>query len=377
VIVLLGSLAGLAAEQAQLHKAAALSHEILDLAREQSERGAWLYPLVGPTHSRLSLIHLEWNDLAAALDHAREGLRLSALWGHLEALATGHIVLARVLHAAGDDEGALSEIRKGGELSSRLSPWYAARVEADRARIWLARGSLEAVARWVQDSGLTGDDNLGFDRIGEYLTLARLLVAQARCAEAQALLSRLLDAAQAAGAQAYVVEALVVQALAHQAQRSTEEALLALEKALAITEAEGHVRTFIGEGEAMLSLLRRAAARGIAPDYVRRLLESYDAAAAGQQQTPEHAPPPTAQVGRTPGAGREGAASPPPLVEPLSERELEVLHLLDTSLTVPEIADRLVVSASTVRSHVKSIYGKLDAHNRLQALEYARELGLL
>jgi len=80
-----------------------------------------------------------------------------------------------------------------------------------------------------------------------------------------------------------------------------------------------------------------------------------------------------------PPAGHQAAPGsvPFPLVEPLSERELEVLRLLDTSLSVPEIADRLVVSPSTVRSHVKSVYGKLGAHNRLQALEYARELKLL
>jgi LuxR family maltose regulon positive regulatory protein len=245
------------------------------------------------------------------------------------------------------------------------------------ARLWLAQGNLDAAASWAQDSGLTEDEKLSFDRLGEYLTLARVLVAQGKAGETLVLLSRLLNAAEAAGALVYVVEVLVIKAVALRAQGSPEDALSSLTQALAIAQPERYVRTFIGEGEPLVSLLRQAAGRGIAPEYVSRLLEAYEAAAAGQKQAPEHAAPPPAQVGRVSGAGREGAAPRRPLVEPLSERELEVLRLLDTSLTVPEIAERLVVSASTVRSHVKSIYGKLDVHNRLQALEYARELKLL
>ncbi len=364
-IVLLGSLASLQVEQAQLHRAAATSRQILDLAREQSGRGAWLYPLLGTTHSRLSMIHLEWNDLPTALDHAQEGVRLSALWGHLEALATGHMVLAWALHATGDIEGALVAIRKAGDLSDRLSSWYRARADGERARLCLAQGNLDAAARWAQDCGLAQDE-ITFDRMREYLLLARVRVLTGNAREALELLARLLVAAEAAGAVRDVVEALAVKALALQAQRDIEGALVALERALAITEPEGHVRTYTDAGEAMGSLLRRVAARGFSPAYVGRLLDAFPAQAAEREAA---APP----------AGHQAAPGsvPFPLVEPLSERELEVLRLLDTSLSVPEIADRLVVSPSTVRSHVKSVYGKLGAHNRLQALEYARELKLL
>jgi len=365
VIVLLGSLASLQVEQAQLHRAAATSRQILDLAREQSGRGAWLYPLLGSTHSRLSMIHLEWNDLPAALDHAQEGLRLSALWGHLEALATGYMVLAWALHATGDVEGAKEAIRKAGELSDRLSPWYRARAEGERARLCLAQGNLDVAARWAQDCGLDRDA-ISFDRMREYLLLARVLVAGGEAGEALNLLARLLQAAEAAAAVKDVVEALVVKAIALQAQRDIEGALVALESALALTEPEGHIRTYTDEGEAVGSLLRRAAARGVLPAYVGRLLDAFPARPTEREAA---ALAPARHAGPGP--------VPFPLVEPLSERELEVLRLLDTSLSVPEIAERLVVSPSTVRSHVKSVYGKLGAHNRLQALEYARELKLL
>jgi LuxR family maltose regulon positive regulatory protein len=210
--------------------------------------------------------------------------------------------------------------------------------------------------------------------VREYLTLAGVLVARGKAGEALGLLSRLLDLTEPAGALWYVVEALVTKALALQAQRSIEEALSALARALAIAEPEGYVWTFISAGEGLRSLLQRAAAQGIAAEYVSRLLDAYRTADTRRRKGPEQAAPPTAQVGRAAGAVRGGVS---PLVEPLSERELEVLRLLDTSLPVPEIADKLVVSASTVRSHVKSIYGKLGVHNRMQALEYARELKLL
>jgi LuxR family maltose regulon positive regulatory protein len=375
VVVVLGSLASLAIEQAQLRRAEAISREILDFCREQIGRGASLHPLLGTTYSRLGMIHLEWNDLPTALSHAEEGLRLSRPWGHLEALTTGQVVLAWALLAAGDVEGALSAVGKAGELSSRLSPWYRAIVEGEQARIWLAQGNLQAAARWARDSGLTQDE-IRFDRMREYLILARVLVAQGRGEEALLLLSRLLEVTEAAGALKSVVEALVVRALALQVQRDTEGALSALERALAITEPEGHVRTFIDEGEPMKGLLRHAAAHGIAPAYVTRLLEAYGVRAPGRQLDAQQALPTSTQAGR-PGVECGAVSRPSPLVESLSERELEVLRLLDTSLTVPEIADRLVVSASTVRSHVKSIYGKLDAHHRMQALEIARELEIL
>ena len=364
-IVLLGSLASLQVEQAQLHRAAETSRQVLDLAREQSGRGAWLYPLLGTTHSRLSMIHLEWNDVPAALSHAREGLRLSELWGHLEALATGQMVLAWALQAAGDAAGALTAIRKAGELADRLSAWYRARAEGERARICLAQGNLDAAARWAAECDLD-QDRIAFDRMREYLLLARVLVLTGRADKALDLLSRLLETAEATGSVKDVVETLVVKALALQAQRDVESSLSALERALAVTEPEGHIRTYTGEGEALETLLRRAAARGFSPAYVNRLLEAFPAQVAER----EAAGPPAGHQA-TPGF------VPFPLVEPLSERELEVLRLLDTSLSVPEIADRLVVSPSTVRSHVKSVYGKLGAHNRLQALEYARELKLL
>jgi len=167
------------------------------------------------------------------------------------------------------------------------------------------------------------------------------------------LLERLLQAAEAGGRVGWTIATLVLRALALQARGDVGQAMTSLARALALAEPEGYVRVFVDEGPAMAELLRHAASRGIAPEYASRLLAAFDA--------PECGTPRAAQ----------------PLIEPLSERELEILRLLTTHLSSTEIAKELVIAPSTVRSHVKSIYGKLNAHSRKDAVQRARELGLL
>jgi LuxR family maltose regulon positive regulatory protein len=153
---------------------------------------------------------------------------------------------------------------------------------------------------------------------------------------------------------------LVLQALTIQAQGKDDQALAALERALTLAEPEGYVRTFIDEGPQMGRLLRRAVVQGILVDYAGKLL------AALEKEATKAAAPPAISGGAV-----------PPLLEPLSPRETEVLRLLTTHLSHAEMAEELVVSVNTVRSHVKSIYGKLDVHSRMEAIERARELDLL
>ena len=151
---------------------------------------------------------------------------------------------------------------------------------------------------------------------------------------------------------------LALKALALQARGESTAALVPLAKSLALAQPAGYVRTFVDEGAPMARLLRQAAARGIAPEYTARLL-----AALGPYPGDEVAP------GTPPG--------PAGLVEPLSERELEVLQLVATGLTNREIAGELVVAIGTVKAHVHNITGKLGARNRTEAVARAREFRLL
>jgi LuxR family maltose regulon positive regulatory protein len=152
-----------------------------------------------------------------------------------------------------------------------------------------------------------------------------------------------------------VLEILLLQALAQQLAGDTRAAMGPLERALALAEPEGYVRVFADEGAPMARLLDEAAGRGLAPDLLRRILTAF-----GGEDPP----------GRE--TERESA-----LPEPLSEREREVLRLLDTDLSGPEIARQLVVSLNTVRTHTKNIYTKLGVNNRRAAVLRAEELGQL
>jgi LuxR family maltose regulon positive regulatory protein len=179
--------------------------------------------------------------------------------------------------------------------------------------------------------------------------------------EAIGLLERLLQAAEEGGRTGSVIEILVLQALAHHVQGDIPAALVPLERALRLAEPEGYVRIFVDDGPAMAHLLLEAAARGILPDYTGKLLAAFEAE---QQKRVVEPPLPTAPAAQ-------------PLIEPLSQRELEVLRLFKTELPGPEIADELVIGLSTLRTHTKSIYSKLNVNSRRAAVNRAVELGLI
>jgi LuxR family maltose regulon positive regulatory protein len=195
----------------------------------------------------------------------------------------------------------------------------------------------------------------------DYITLARLLIAQGNADEAVGLLQRLLETAEAGGRISRVLEILLLQALSLQAQGDTDQAITPLEKAIALAEPEGFVRIFMDEGPPMAQLLREAAARGMMPAYTHKLLAAFEAE--------EHK-----------GDGRSYLPPAPPaqpLIEPLSQRELEVLALIAQGLSNREIGERLFIALPTVKGHNRRIYGKLQVQRRTEAVARARELGLL
>jgi LuxR family maltose regulon positive regulatory protein len=173
------------------------------------------------------------------------------------------------------------------------------------------------------------------------------------------LLARLLEAAETTGWMGKAIEILALQALAFQCQGDSDRALVALERALKLAEPQGYVRTFVDEGRPMAALLREAVARGMAQGYADRLLDAFGD---GESESPARSP-----------ADSQAFI----LLDPLTDRELEVLRLLPTSLSGPEMATELVVSVNTLKTHIKRIYSKLNVHSRYEAIDRARELGLL
>jgi LuxR family maltose regulon positive regulatory protein len=378
VVIVLCALATLQIEQGQLQETLATCQQALQLVAEYAKEGGRGLPVAGPAYARMSTLLHQWNDLPGALEHAREALKLSERWGALEGMTTGFTTLGRVLEAMSDYEGAASALQKARQLANSLSPWYGGQVAAQQARLRLTQGDLAAASDWAallrKERDLEGDfDFLSYD---EYINLARVLVAQSRekdrdrsestrlLDESMGLLARLLKLAESAGATFRVIETLVVQAMAWQAGGDTDQALACLERALYLAQAEGFVRLFIDEGAPMGNLLRQAVTRGIAPEYAGQLL--------------------VALAGETDAEAGEDRAAPQPtvdpssvLVEPLTDREMDVLRLLNTTLSSAEIAEHLFISVHTARSHIKNIYGKLGVHRRMDAVHRAQQLRLI
>jgi LuxR family maltose regulon positive regulatory protein len=200
---------------------------------------------------------------------------------------------------------------------------------------------------------------IDFFLLFDYILYARILIAQGRLDETTRLLQRLLEAAEAGGRTSRVIEILILQALASQARGDTTRAMTTLEQALALAEPGGFIRIFVDEGPPMARLLYEAATRGIAPDYASRLLSAFPMA------EPEQTDPSKTQTPKS------------ELVEPLSEREIEVLQLIAEGLTNQEVASRLFLALSTVKVHTRNIYGKLGVNNRTQSVARARALGIL
>jgi len=230
--------------------------------------------------------------------------------------------------------------------------------------MWLAQGNLSAAIQWARENGLKVDDDLDYERQVEYLTLVRVLLAQKKPDRAIRLLNRLIESAEQAGRTGETVEMLALKALAHQVQNETDVAENVLEKALVRAEAGEYIRTFIDVGESMKVLLLAVGRQRLAVSktYLAKLLAAFDAANDLQ----------SAVVSSTPASPISSA-----LIEPLSERELEVLHLIVGGATNQEIAQALFITVNTVKKHVSNIFGKLGVSRRPQAIARARELGFI
>jgi LuxR family maltose regulon positive regulatory protein len=320
-------------------------------------------PIAGLARMALGEILRERNELEAAMHSLRTGIALARQWGIHILLVDGTIALARLHQACGDGDGALQVLRdfEAQTHDAWDTPWHRAQLAACRARLWLAQGQRALASQWAQDYAARLEaDAPKLRPLVKYAfahtTLARVRLAEGRPEEAAQLLTRLLALAEAGGWMGDVIEILALQALALQAQGASTQALTTLRRALALAEPEGYVRIFVDEGAPMAALLARMKDEGgRMRGYIHTLLAGF-----GEREDVH----PSSFI-------------PQPLVEPLSERELEVLRLLAAGLESPEIARELIISVSTARSHIKNIYGKLDVHGRVQAIERARALGLV
>jgi LuxR family maltose regulon positive regulatory protein len=308
-------------------------------------------------HIGLAAVLLERNDITGAIEHLSTNQLLGAHNGLPQNAYRWRVVTARLRAAEGDLDAALALLHEAervyvGDFAPNVQP-----VPAVRARLQIRRNELAHAQDWARERQLSFEDEPSYLREYQHLTLARLLIAQHRtqpagsgAAQALSLLDRLLAAAEHGGRGAIVIESLMLQALAHEATGDAPAAHAALHRAVTLAEPERYVRLFIEEGAPMTALLKALRKLPTAPAYVNRLIAASTAAAKPASQ---------------------------PLIDPLSERELDVLRLLGGDLGGPDIARQLSVSLNTVRTHTKSIYAKLGVTSRRAAVHQARDLNLI
>lgn len=360
------ALADIRLAQGRLREAMSVYERGLKLVTEQGEpalRGA-ADMCVG-----MSELHRERDDLNAATQHLLRSKELGEFAGLPQNRYRWCVAMARIRQVQGDLDGALDLLAEAERLY--VSDFFpkVRPVAALKTRVWLTQGRLGEARDWAREQSLSAQDDLSYLREFEHITLARVLLARYQSDrtdrsllfEAMGLLERLLLAAEVGGRRGRVIEILVLQALARQMQGDIPAALLPLQQALTLAEPEGYVRIFLDEGPPMAQLLHEAAGCKIMPDYTAKLLAAFKAE---QQRRVVEPPLPTAPAAQ-------------PLIEPLSQRELEVLRLFKTELSGPEIAQELVIGLSTLRTHTKRIYSKLNVSSRRAAVNRAEALGLI
>lgn len=368
----------------QLQKGSRYLDEALKMA--VNSRGE-LLPHAGMILINQGSLKHEWNNLEGAKADIRKGIELLDQWGKVR-LADAYICLAETLQAGGDWQAARVTMEQAMEKAQQTREYEVddLRTAYARAQLAIRQGDLVTAQEWAVSVGLENDPGpaarlsgdqplpnrlLNYMRREEYLVLARLRLAQGQPDPALQMLNELLVVFEQDGWTSLILETELIRALALNALGHRQACFQSLRRALELGQAGGYFRLFLDEGDSLQALLEnfQSELEGDQKDlctYARRLIQGFSTQPVFEAAAPEaQRPEPVTGPGLSPSS------------EPLSEREWEVLRLLSTYLTVPEIASRLVVSISTARTHIKHIYEKLDAHTRVEAVERAKELKLL
>jgi ATP/maltotriose-dependent transcriptional regulator MalT len=324
----------------QLSLAAQTYRRLLKLAGESP------LPTASEAHLGLARICYEWNDLDAALAHVQQGVRLAGQIENSDRSVAGDVLLARLKLARSDAAGAAALLAEAGQSARQQNVVYRLpEVVAAQVLAMLRQGSLSAAAELAQAHKLP-------------ISQARVYLAQGDTPAALAVLESWRRQVEARGWEDERLKVMVLQALALQAHGEKDQAVQVLCDALALAEPAGFIRLFVDEGPPMAHLLSAAAARGIMPDYLGKLLAACEAEVQKREDTSSQPPAQT-------------------LLEPLSPRELEVLRLMAQGLSNQQMCERLFLALDTVKGHNRKIFGKLHVQRRTEAVARARELGLL
>jgi LuxR family maltose regulon positive regulatory protein len=309
-------------------------------------------PLAKNLCAGLGRLAYEHNQLNVADQYIHECIDLCRQWGEFDLQAIAFAMQARLAQARGNPESAQEAVRKAEQLAVEhsLSSRRSIQLKSDLARYYLAQGNLEKVSQLIKQNALSIKDRIPYQREPEYVILLRILLCQNDHDTALSLSNRMLKQAEQTGRKGLVIEILIVQTLAFQGKKETEQALVTLERALALAQPEECVRSFLDEGEAMTRLLCQVQSRQTGNSYAAVLLD---------------------KIGKI---SRMTQPSMQLLIEPLTAREVEVLKLIKAGSSNQDIASQLVISITTVKRHISNIYAKLGVKSRTQAVAIGKEL---
>lgn len=319
-----------------------------------------LLPITGEILEGLGELYLELNKLDQATECLLEGIELTKQWRDVAALES-YINLSRVKQVQGEWESAQDAMDKAMDLAIKYDA-----VDIDdrmvsmwQARLWVARGELDPALQWATERDWedlaelkTWEDKGPAEyqlKLRETLVITILNIKQKKYSEALDRIDWQMEIFKRQERTVTMLELMLLKAEALYAMGDLESALAAVDQALELAEPAGYVRSFLDRGRPIKELLARSKPSA----YASALLSAFEEPNSKHQAVSQ------------------------PLIEPLSERELDVLRLLITNLTTPEMAEELYIGVNTVRSHIKSIYGKLGVHKRSEAVSSAKELGLL
>ncbi len=347
-------------KQGRLHQALETYEEAVQLTYSKTEIKL---PHASFASVFMGNIYREWNELDAALRHVKEGIEIGLPFKMVDAVATGYAVITRIHLALDDLESAIEASLIAGRYVRELpglEPITITQIWDSEARVKFAQKKIdEAASLFLENNPCDVYDINCFGEF-EQIIWARILLYRGRecknvsdLLKAHHLINQMLELTKDLGLTSKTIELLVLNSLVLIEIETMDGALDALAEALWLAETGSYMRVFIDEGDSMKALLREAETRGIAPDYVSKLLAGFETDRVPVEITSVHS-----------------------LIEPLSEREIEVLRLLKTELSGPDIADVLMIALSTLRTHTQNIYGKLGVSNRRAAVRKAEELNL-
>jgi LuxR family maltose regulon positive regulatory protein len=325
----------------QLYQAAETYRHSMQLLSDQGP------PNASEEYIGLARIFYEWNDLDAAEQHAQQSLRLALQYDRaIDRFIICEVLLSRLKLARGDVAGAAAMLAETSRSVQQHNYMHRIRdVAAQQVIVLLHQGDLETAAQLAQAHELP-------------ISQARVYLARGDSSAAKALLLPLREQMAAKNWQDELLKVMVLQTVAIHAHGEKEKAIQLLGEALALAELGGCIRLFVDEGEPMAQLLLEAADQGIMPNYVNKLLAAFESE---KRKCDDISGLPPAE----------------PLVDPLSQRELEILKLIAQGLSNQAIGERLFLAVDTIKGHNRKIFDKLQVQNRTEAVARARELGLV